>query len=437
MGICLGMYLLLGMLFILYRNKKDSLKRYKGLIDKIFVLLLCVTTLAAVLESAKWVGEQPEGSLRIERNGYGGGKKDETLYMQVEGENQEEVRVQVSPRDYSREEIQQLFHQAMDVLEEEIPGENETVDHVIEDLNLPSEIAGFPFTISWELSRYDVMDMTGRLKTEALREKDPFGEGILVTLTGVLRYGSEESKFCTEVRVFSKTETEAGIKERVLDLVKEADELEKEKPYLELPQSIDGKTIMWEREKVSHTAVLLLLGMVGSILLVCEEKQKAEQRRKERNEQMLLDYPELISQFTMLMDAGMTAKSVWEKVAEDYREQRARTGRKRYAYEEILYTWKEMLGGIPEAECYERFSKRCELLPYMKLGVLLAQNLKKGAKGVAQMLRMESVQAMEERKSRARRMGEEAGTKLLMPMLLMLVIVLMIVVVPAFFSIQL
>ena len=42
----------------------------------------------------------------------------------------------------------------------------------------------------------------------------------------------------------------------------------------------------------------------------------------------------------------------------------------------------------------------------------------------------------EERKARARRLGEEAGTKLLLPMFLMLAEVLVIVVVPAFFTVQ-
>ena len=73
----------------------------------------------------------------------------------------------------------------------------------------------------------------------------------------------------------------------------------------------------------------------------------------------------------------------------------------------------------------------------MKMGALLSQNLRKGAKGTSDMLKMEAIQAMEDRKSRARRLGEEAGVKLLLPMLLMLVIVLVIVVVPAFLSIDL
>ncbi len=125
-----------------------------------------------------------------------------------------------------------------------------------------------------------------------------------------------------------------------------------------------------------------------------------------------------------------------QRIAEDYGITRGKTGRKREAYEEIWRTWQEMKSGIPEMECYERFARRCDLIPYMKMGALLSQNLKKGAKGISEMLRMEAVQALEDRKSRARQLGEEAGTRLLIPMLLMLIIVITIVVVPAFLSIQ-
>ena len=43
-------------------------------------------------------------------------------------------------------------------------------------------------------------------------------------------------------------------------------------------------------------------------------------------------------------------------------------------------------------------------------------------------------QAFEDRKSMARKLGEEAGTKLLLPMGMMLMIVMVIVIVPAFLS---
>ena len=52
-------------------------------------------------------------------------------------------------------------------------------------------------------------------------------------------------------------------------------------------------------------------------------------------------------------------------------------------------------------------------------------------------LEVEAVESFEERKELAKRIGEEAGTKLLFPMILMLLIVLVIVIVPAFLSFKL
>ena len=97
---------------------------------------------------------------------------------------------------------------------------------------------------------------------------------------------------------------------------------------------------------------------------------------------------------------------------------------------------RQMDGGVPEAECYEKFGRRCGTQEYMRFGALLSQNLRKGTKGLNDLLRLEAIQSFEERKARARRLGEEAGTKLLLPMFLMLAEVLVIVVVPAFFTVQ-
>ena len=99
--------------------------------------------------------------------------------------------------------------------------------------------------------------------------------------------------------------------------------------------------------------------------------------------------------------------------------------------------WNEMCSGVPERECYEQFGSRCRLQAYMKLGTLLSQNLRKGTKGLADMLRLEGIHAFEERKALAKRLGEEAGTKLLLPMFFMLAVVMIIIIVPAFLSIQL
>lgn len=50
---------------------------------------------------------------------------------------------------------------------------------------------------------------------------------------------------------------------------------------------------------------------------------------------------------------------------------------------------------------------------------------------MADMLERESMEAWEERKRKARVLGEAAATKLLLPMMMMLVVVMAIVMIPA------
>ena len=53
---------------------------------------------------------------------------------------------------------------------------------------------------------------------------------------------------------------------------------------------------------------------------------------------------------------------------------------------------------------------------------------------MADMLERESTEAWEERKRKARVLGEAAATKLLVPMIMMLIVVMAIVMIPAFMS---
>ena len=108
----------------------------------------------------------------------------------------------------------------------------------------------------------------------------------------------------------------------------------------------------------------------------------------------------------------------------------------RTVYEEMRYTMNELKNGRPESECYEAFGRRCESPVYRKFGMLLNQNLRKGTKGLTNLLQREAQEAFEERKNMAKKLGEEAGTKLMIPLFLMLAVVFVIVTVPAFLTIQ-
>ena len=194
---------------------------------------------------------------------------------------------------------------------------------------------------------------------------------------------------------------------------------------------------MWSEEREDGSGILFLLVCIGTAAVYFLRDRDLKDRVEARNKQMLMDYPQLVSRMALYMGAGMTVRNVFRKIALDYRKERREGGRMHYVYEEMLLTCYELDSGISETVAYERFGKRCRMIRYMKFANLLVQNLKKGSNSILEALRREAVYAFEDRKNMARKLGEEASTKLLLPMMLMLGIVMVLIIIPAYFSFSL
>ena len=202
--------------------------------------------------------------------------------------------------------------------------------------------------------------------------------------------------------------------------------------YYYLPDEWNGKKLEWHRRQDTSGTFLAALSLAaGAVLMVAGQKEEGK-RQKKRREQLFMDYPGLIMKFTLLVQAGMTARKAFQKMAADYR--RTRGKNPRFAYEEIMAACYEMESGISEAEAYRRMGERCGQLKYKTFATLLIQNLQKGSRHLADLLEKESMEAWEERKRKARVLGEAAATKLLVPMVMMLAVVMALVMIPAFLS---
>lgn len=434
MIICLILYLILLIFYISIRNNIISIRLNKDVFKKASIIFLCVLSVAFLAEL--WNMFADNTVTKIERNSYGERAETDTYKVEIDGKTEEILDIQVAPRSYTEQELQGLYLSATKELETFFLGQNTSAEHVTEKLFLSDSIEGYPFRIRWEMSRYDVVDSTGKLHQNVIEKVDTENRGVPVTLTAILQYGSKSFSFSEDIVVYAEKEETPSEKEKLENLVADIEDESREDAYVELPEMLDGKKLVWRKVESTKTIPMLLVGSAVSFFFLYSEIQKERKEKQKREKQMLFDYPEIVSQFTVLISAGMSTKNAWKKIVEDYRKQKARTGRERWAYEEMLYILQEMQSGIPEAECYAHFVERANLMPYMKLGALLLQNLRKGTKGMWAMLEVEACQSLEERKNQVKKLGEEAGTKLLLPMLLMLIVVLLIVMVPAFVSIQ-
>lgn len=394
------------------------------------ILLLTIFATVAVFFLEKAAGE---GTLFVTRNSYGEGEKVEEYEVTVEGElDRENVQVEVGEREYTGSEVEQLFEAVMEELDKVVLGENKSFDRIESDLNLVSDLEEYPVILQWDLDSYEVMGIDGTVKADKVSDK-----GILVQLRGTISYYENQTVYVRNMMVYAPTRE--GSDKLLYDIQKEIQKREKEtkeKEQFSLPEEVDGKQLSWSQKQEKHWYYVLIIGVAACVYLVYREREQKKQSAKKRREELLREYPDMVSKFTMLLGTGTTVKGAWEKIVQNYEQQKEQLGSK-LVYEEMARTYREMQGGVSEVEAYEKFGKHCEVMVYVKFGAMLAQNLRKGSRGISEILRMEAIQSFENRKSTAKRLGEEAGTKLLLPMLGMLFVVLIMVIVPALLTMQL
>lgn len=365
----------------------------------------------------------------LERPGYGEGDKNEELDVKVEGEDEvRSLEITVQERKYTNKEKDQLFAKAVEELEEIVPGKNKSLDEVRQALVFPRTLQNGAVTAEWVTVPYGIVDDDGSIIGNVQED------GILVELQAALTCGEREYEYMAYAKVFPP---ELSAEERLLQSIqkeaKAADERDKYKESVRLPDEIDGAEIIWEKPSENLAQTVLALMILAVVCIIVDSDRMVHQKAENRRNQLAIAYPDLMWKMAMLIGAGLTIRAAFTRVAfQNQKEQGAKTG---YAYKEMAGTCYEMESGIPEAEAYERFGRRCQLPEYIRLGSYLSQNLKKGSRGLAEFLEKEAASSLEERKNNARKMGEKAGTKLLFPMMLMLGIVLVVLMVPAFLSI--
>ena len=163
---------------------------------------------------------------------------------------------------------------------------------------------------------------------------------------------------------------------------------------------------------------LFLLTLAASLgVFFLTDKDLADQMKK-RKDLLQMGYPNFVHALALYLIAGLPIRGAFSELAK--------------TNELALRTIREISSGQSESVSYERFGKRAGVREYVKLSTLLCQNLKKGNSTLLARLEEEAMLSSESRIMSGKRLGEEAGTKLLIPMVMLLAIVMLIIMVPAF-----
>ncbi|HHX96227.1 MAG TPA: type II secretion system F family protein [Clostridia bacterium] len=169
--------------------------------------------------------------------------------------------------------------------------------------------------------------------------------------------------------------------------------------------------------------VLVLAAIFGG--LDYELKKMTSSRRL----RICLDFPDFLNQLILLLNAGLTISNAWQKIVHHNQKESP-------LYREVRQVGYELEQNKTLTVALEDFARRCRVPEITRFTAVLLQNLKKGNAELVPVLRLQANECWLMRKNTAQRLGEEASTKLLLPMMLMLIAILLIVAAPAILALR-
>lgn len=164
-----------------------------------------------------------------------------------------------------------------------------------------------------------------------------------------------------------------------------------------------------------------VLAIAGTVALVLYLDMDVNSAVEKKRDEILSDYPEVLSKLVLLVNAGLVIREAWAKVA--YTSNGA-------LYREMQIMSEEMNNGVSDIDALYNFSQRCAVKQIKKFASILSQNIQKGGSELSASLRYMNEESWEEKKHIAKVKGETAGSKLMIPLLIMFAGVLLMVIVP-------
>jgi len=412
---------------------------YVGKLEKTMVVCLAGFVLAGILTVR--AGNQGEsGEYVLERGGVTDERKEIILEGAYDGKK-EEFTVGVMPMQLGDAEIQEKYEEFLRMLPMLICGENTSCLDVRSDMVLLENYEGYPFLVDWKSQNTEVVTSSGKI-TRTKQDEE-------VVLSAEISYGERE--WNTQIAVLVKAqELSPGeqLHNEILSSLQEAELNSREKQYVILPEQVGDYPVKW---RLSGSGPKLwwwlAVGAVGAAVYIMADHDLHSNMEKQR-EQMRHAYPEIVHKLALYLGAGMTLQGAFGMIGKEYeqkkeetkyirkeKKQKQESGEENAIYEQILYTCRELKSGVSEMQAYERFGRRTGLQEYIRLSTLMTQNLRKGNASLLSRLREEAQRALTEQVQRGRMLGEQASTKLLVPMVMMLGVVMVMVIIPAFGSI--
>lgn len=392
------------------------------------ILIVIIGTLIGVF--VKYQSQQNaevfDSNGEIVREDYYGNKKEMSVQAFID-DSDRTINLVIHPRKLTDEELEILRPEFRMKLEEKLLEGNLSSEHVNSRINTVTRIDGYPFVIRWSTSDYGLVTPSSGVVNEV-------EEPCQIFMTAHIKY---ENTTWDEEYVLTLVPSDCIVDEEIgAALEKELirnEELTREDEILVLPTEYEGKNVTWVSVIQDNSIYIWIAIIVVAAVVFYFSDKDLEKKVEEKKTQKKREYSEIVRKIALYVGAGMTVRASFQKIAGDAVEKVDVNP----IYQDMIFTCRELKSGISEEEAYERFGRRTGVQKYIQLSTLLQQNIKRGSANLLGRLREEADNAAIERLQACRKRGEEASTKLLIPMVLMLLVVMVIIMIPAFSSMSL
>lgn len=178
---------------------------------------------------------------------------------------------------------------------------------------------------------------------------------------------------------------------------------------------------------MSNDLIVGIVGVSTALIMVVYLNSELMNAISRRRDDLLSDFPQMVSKLALLVSAGLILRDAWKQVAF------AGSGK---LYLEMQSVCIDLENGESEFTAMESFANRCVIKEIRKFASVIIQNQQKGSTELSKSLKEQAAENWEQRKRSVKVKGELASQKLMIPTTIMLFGILIMIVIPAFSSIS-
>lgn len=172
---------------------------------------------------------------------------------------------------------------------------------------------------------------------------------------------------------------------------------------------------------LANNSVALLFGVVLAVIFVWYMNESFKDKLTARREEILAQFPQVLSKMTLLVNSGMLLRDAWNLIANQS---------DTVLFQEMQLTATQLDNGVSEVAAYREFAERCGIKEVRKFASMIIQGLEKGAAELTMFLKDMADELWMEKRNMVKQKGEKANSKLLVPTVIIFIGILFMIMAP-------